>query len=271
MRPTDAPHNQISIHAPRMGSDAILPYLLTGNFSISIHAPRMGSDDKINTAFLLEETFLSTPPAWGATKQLSPARFRSRISIHAPRMGSDTAGWRMYLQLETFLSTPPAWGATASRVMVLVSSFQFLSTPPAWGATRTGSLHRQADGRFLSTPPAWGATRQAGRVSRTMDISIHAPRMGSDRAGIHRRQSKRISIHAPRMGSDREMAEDTAGAEYFYPRPPHGERHAGYRQTLGTWRFLSTPPAWGATLAAHCLIRRLHNFYPRPPHGERPD
>ena len=57
----------ISIHAPRLGSDAVAnPYRYLEQL-ISIHAPRMGSD-------------LSIPdllPTWD-------------ISIHAPRMGSDS-------------------------------------------------------------------------------------------------------------------------------------------------------------------------------------
>ena len=34
------------------------------------------------------------------------------------------------------------------------------------------------------------------------DISIHAPRVGSDRAAIAADSAFKISIHAPRVGSD---------------------------------------------------------------------
>ena len=55
----------ISIHAPRVGSDAgQLPG--EGGKEISIHAPRVGSDFALNP--------------------MSPGSF---ISIHAPRVGSD--------------------------------------------------------------------------------------------------------------------------------------------------------------------------------------
>ena len=56
----------ISIHAPRMGSDPAAFFDFVRNLKISIHAPRMGSD------ICIPHTFLD-----------------SRISIHAPRMGSD--------------------------------------------------------------------------------------------------------------------------------------------------------------------------------------
>ena len=55
---------------------------------------------------------------------------------------------------------------------------------------------------FQSTLPAWGATlRQAFQVQK-LYISIHAPRMGSDRGSKLKPTSLFISIHAPRMGSD---------------------------------------------------------------------
>ena len=34
-------------------------------------------------------------------------------------------------------------------------------------------------------------------------------------------------------------------------------------------QFLSTPPAWGATIRPVRDRRTLDHFYPRPPHGER--
>ena len=86
------------------------------------------------------------------------------------------------------------------------------------------------------------------RCLRSQGISIHAPRVGSDKTGHERvggklhfnprsprgeRQGKRhcrsqrrnISIHAPRVGSDKSQA------------IWHGKR----------WIFQSTLPAWGAT------------------------
>ena len=57
----------ISIHAPRAGSDALGQGLGRGISSISIHAPRAGSDYQTQ---------------WGFCNLTS-------ISIHAPRAGSD--------------------------------------------------------------------------------------------------------------------------------------------------------------------------------------
>ena len=57
---------------------------------------------------------------------------------------------------------------------------------------------------FLSTLPARGATHPGlGIVEANEQISIHAPREGSDKGRALRAARKlQISIHAPREGSD---------------------------------------------------------------------
>ena len=105
----------------------------------------------------------------------------------------------------------------------------------------------------------------------TSSISIHAPRMGSDRAffspyspqakfqstlpawgatddGAGRVEFPQISIHAPRMGSDQQQS--TLPAAFI--------------------EFQSTLPAWGATITDSGVWTRNGNFNPRSPHGERP-
>ena len=66
-----------------------------------------------------------------------------------------------------------------------------------------------------------------GCTSRLMGwISIHAPRVGSDRVVLRGKRILSISIHAPRVGSDGQHA------------PP-----------LDSYvLFQSTLPVWGATL-----------------------
>ena len=171
--------------------------------------------------------FLSTLPARGATRRRSfrpPRRphfyprsprgerlflFRfffaqSIISIHAPREGSDLSNFMFSPQFSVFLSTLPARGATKGRYVLSTAERQFLSTLPARGAT-------------LGT---------AIRILRTLNISIHAPREGSDPPPLDCPPPMPISIHAPREGSD-QRSPDSVQSQY---------------------RFLSTLPARGATL-----------------------
>ena len=107
-------------------------------------------------------------------------------------------------------------------------------------------------------------------MARNYAISIHAPRMGSDRfrgrrKGLALFQSTlpawgatatfvspagevlKISIHAPRMGSDLNRRLLLTRSCNFNPRSPHGERQIWKRK-----------------------MPRLMHFNPRSPHGERP-
>ena len=57
--------------------------------SISIHAPRVGSDAMHIPSHTDTSIFQSTLPAWGATHFALPVLLQFKISIHAPRVGSD--------------------------------------------------------------------------------------------------------------------------------------------------------------------------------------
>ena len=56
---------------------------------ISIHAPRMGSDAALRQVVRTCSEFQSTLPGWGATGHAAAGGSTLGISIHAPRMGSD--------------------------------------------------------------------------------------------------------------------------------------------------------------------------------------
>ena len=122
--------------------------------------------------------FQSTLPVGGATKHFSPPAFSLSISIHAPRGGSDLLQQEHGNASSTFQSTLPVGGATYARVV-------------------------RSDGTlFQSTLPVGGATPGALKKRRQKDISIHAPRGGSDWVVCLCLYHTCISIHAPRGGSD---------------------------------------------------------------------
>ena len=93
---------------------------------------------------------------------------------------------------------------------------------------RPKKIHNRGDDSgFQSTLPTWGATDIGKRADTVRNISIHAPRMGSDqcRNAWHRLQ------------------------DHFNPRSPHGERLYVRRFRCRSSIFQSTLPAWGATAA----------------------
>ena len=102
------------------------------------------------------------------------------------------------------------------------------------------------------------------------NISIHAPRVGSDPLGappypagmyfnprspcgerllqyMQLALTLAISIHAPRVGSDRLPTTGCSCWHYFNPRSPCGERQGGAMGETARCQFQSTLPVWGAT------------------------
>ena len=116
--------------------------------------------------------------------------------------------------------------------------------------------------------------------------------MGSDPCRSGCRNYDAISIHAPRMGSDRLVMRRRCSRMHFNPRSPDGERRSFPRRARRTGRdfnprspdgerrpflasaasppiFQSTLPGWGATCPRRCRSCRRWHFNPRSPDGER--
>ena len=116
------------------------------------------------------------------------------------------------------------------------------------GERRAPPCAPAAPQRFQSTLPARGATqRNEVTVNFCKDISIHAPRTGSDRIALTASYAEIISIHAPRTGSDKVLDFHFLQKFDFNPRSPHGERQLWSGAALTSWQFQSTLPARGAT------------------------
>ena len=87
---------------------------LAQQLEISIHAPRVGSDFADWRLHKHLCRFQSTLPAWGATRWRFHGRRLREISIHAPRVGSDYIVYGSPCAGK-FQSTLPAWGATTDE------------------------------------------------------------------------------------------------------------------------------------------------------------
>ena len=146
--------------------------------------------------------FLSTLPARGATSTSSPS-FSDYIyiSIHAPREGSDPRTRSGWLHPPHFYPRSPR-GERPPTLPCRPRLAYFYPRSPR-GERPAGWQIKEANKIFLSTLPARGATHYLQNKRRRTEISIHAPREGSD--GFHRGVQRLvilISIHAPREGSD---------------------------------------------------------------------
>ena len=148
---------------------------------ISIHAPRTGSDVAGAKSAKGIRGFQSTLPARGATMSLLFDYERPEISIHAPRTGSDRPS-----------PCPCAW-----------HHGHFNPRSPHGERLPARYAIAKALALFQSTLPARGAT----------DLPLPGVETCAE-----------ISIHAPRTGSDLCSAHPCPSAPDFNPRSPHGER-----------------------------------------------
>ena len=85
-------------------------------------------------------------------------------------------------------------------------------------------------------------------MSMTREISIHAPREGSDRDKATAVKWARISIHAPREGSDGHPREHLDHHAISIHAPREGSDTAARRRENPMRQFQSTLPVRGATV-----------------------
>ena len=173
-----------------------------------------------------------------------------RISIHAPRTGSDT-GRFAGLEILPYFNPRSPHGERPSQAACFASRSHFNPRSP------------HGERRHLR-----------GRAIVIGDISIHAPRTGSDVATVMAamadvsqfqstlpargatitftrfKMGDGISIHAPRTGSDwGQTPEETVNTAFQSTLPARGATETGTSSASGDG-FQSTLPARGATAFA---------------------
>ncbi len=172
---TDA---QISIHAPRVGSDPPRKFRW---FSRPYFNPRSPCGERqIHYGLPAPPCkFQSTLPVWGATVHFFDLLVSQGISIHAPRVGSDEIAriksrfnryfnprspcgerltrLRKHSKVSAFQSTLPVWGATVRPATYFEAAADFNPRSPCGERLR---LIKANSGKILfqSTLPVWGAT-----------------------------------------------------------------------------------------------------------------
>ena len=123
--------------------------------------------------------FQFTHPGRGATAKTFEDAERAIVSIHAPREGCDPDNEGKSYVERSFQFTHPGRGATYLRSTLAALWVMFQFTHPGRGATQTEHTN-----------------------SRTLGVSIHAPREGCDVCWLVVVAYDNVSIHAPREGCD---------------------------------------------------------------------
>ena len=137
-----------------------------------------------------------------------------RLAVRSPKV-----------RVFAFQSTLPGWGATAGQQVRHALAVQFQSTLPGWGATDEWRNPLPTPQNFNPRSPDGERRGRRAEALLVAEISIHAPRMGSDFSGFF---IWFVGIN-------------------FNPRSPDGERQVGDAAALFEDAFQSTLPGWGAT------------------------
>ena len=168
------------------------------------------------------------------------------ISIHAPREGSDE-GRSAYRPWPRHFYPRSPRGERHPSLNQWDERSRFLSTLPARGATGLLEAASPFSGDFYPRSPR-GERQQTLFITFTYDdISIHAPREGSDRGNRRgRRNHHQFLSTLPARGATEGFLKKGKTVLHFYPRSPRGERP-------GRALFF-------------CMGG---DFYPRSPRGER--
>ena len=125
-------------------------------------------------------TFLSTLPAWGATiSAQTDGAENEGISIHAPRVGSDGSDSTNAANSDSISIHAPRVGSDKIIGGKSMRLLNFYPRSPRGERPNHPSLSTFFL-TFLSTLPAWGATQRLAESQQQGAISIHAPRVGSD-------------------------------------------------------------------------------------------
>ena len=214
----------ISIHAPRTGSDVVWHPQPCESY-ISIHAPRTGSDE-VFLCLEIGSRFQSTLPARGATRwttlSISPRR---RFQSTLPARGATLRRLAVASCPAKFQSTLPARGATRTEINHIGLTCISIHAPRT-GSDLAGSGHDQFLTDFNPRSPHGERQAEMDGAERADYFNPRSPH--GERHGVNCRNAAldEISIHAPRTGSDRSYSGACALRTNFNPRSPHGERPA---------------------------------------------
>ena len=187
--------------------------------------------------------FQSTLPVGGATARHNGGTCETVISIHAPRGGSDITNQLLY-QLSYDFNPRSPWGERPLPKGGKAYGNHFNPRSP-WGERLRLFQCQSGLLGFQSTLPVGGATLPFRAYALIANISIHAPRGGSD---------LRCLVFS-------------SWSLYFNPRSPWGERLPDRKIHSYNELFQSTLPVGGATREDSHSYRQHARFQSTLPVG----
>ena len=238
---------------------------------ISIHAPRAGSDSMCRVLPSVSMKFQSTLPVRGATRVQPPHDGRGHaISIHAPRAGSDPLQRLNRQGTRTFQSTLPVRGATVQlRTPTLHLPRISIHAPRAGSDTRWFCRSRSG-AHFNPRSPCGERRLQPERAHRHQGhFNPRSPCGERQGFASHSISFSIFQSTLPVRGATRTHSRAMSG-RYFNPRSPCGERLRSCASHSPRFLFQSTLPVRGATIPIRSGIPFLFISIHAPRAGSDP-
>ena len=260
---------KISIHAPRVGCDAI---------SCTVTEER--NDFNPRTPCGVRRCKRASRPTISYFNPRTPCGVRhrgpggpapgDRISIHAPRVGCDQYTSHGRLDGWDFNPRTPC-GVRLFDVLALALLIYAISIhAPRVGCDGVTLADQQLMLLFQSTHPVWGATIIKYCINRVIFISIHAPRVGCDLQPA--RTLGRCPYFNPRTpcGVRHPIGRIDGALRHFNPRTPCGVRRGSPSNPLCIWAISIHAPRVGCDIDILNKKAEEKYFNPRTPCGVRP-
>ena len=205
---------------------------------------------------------------WGATRKAQHSSFCRSFQSTLPVWGATSRIVSPSMSFFLFQSTLPVWGATSSNLHGRKNIVISIHAPRVGSDGRSGKTRRKED-LFQSTLPVWGATRNSDSKITIRVFQSTLPVWGATVSVLHRHNVILISIHAPRVGSDKRSVILNYYQKDFNPRSPCGERLLFAGNISVPADFNPRSPCGERLQERAAKLQEAMNFNPRSPCGER--
>ena len=189
--------------------------------NVSIRAPRVGSDIPCTGTSFRKKRFNPRSPCGERPYRLPVLARRSGFNPRSP-CGERRLTWPTSFSPTSFNPRSPC-GERLFSAHIKAPRRMFQSALPVWGATHRARRARSSC-RVSIRAPRVGSDPITFDMLPADEVSIRAPRVGSDDARLRQRQHREVSLRAPRVGSDYSNRLRRGFLRGFNPRSPCGER-----------------------------------------------
>ena len=165
----------------------------------------MGGSDSLPAVFSNSQNHFNPRSPWGERRLASDNNFViAWISIHAPRGGSDNKIIPTNKSATNFNPRSP-WGERLILFNLFTRKYKFQSTLPVGGATARYLLHDGCDNISIHAPRGGSDSNNVVTKSNKVLFQSTLPVGGATRLTNRYSTERIISIHAPRGGSDNQF------------------------------------------------------------------